>query len=72
MRAQACAACHFIVRLTCASRQKLEADNKDLKERVLRSLAEVENMRTRAERNVADARAHGQQKFAESLLEVRC
>ena len=54
------------------SRQTLEADNKDLKERVLRSLAEVENMRTRAERNVADARAHGHQKFAESLLEVRC
>ena len=38
---------------------------------MLRSLAEVENMRTRSERNVADARAHGQQKFAESLLEVR-
>ncbi len=88
---------------------KLESDNKDLKDRVLRALAEVENMRMRcenvspplhlllvfklqtsfdsnrpppslhpllphaarrSERNVADARAFGQQKFAESLLEV--
>ena len=37
--------------------EKLNAENGELKDRLLRSLAEMENLRRRTEREVADARA---------------
>jgi molecular chaperone GrpE len=39
--------------------EKLNAENAELKDRVLRVLAEMENLRRRTEREVADARAYG-------------
>src|SRR5947209_4993902 len=41
-----------------------------LKDRLLRALAEMENMRRRTEREVADARAYGISAFARDLLAV--
>src|SRR5258705_13868951 len=43
------------------------ADNKD---KLLRSLAEMENMRRRSERQVADAREYGITAFARDVLAV--
>jgi molecular chaperone GrpE len=50
----------------------VEANRKlqEAKESRMVALAEVENVRKRAERNVADAKQHGQQKFAQAMLEV--
>ena len=42
----------------------------ELKDRLLRTLAEMENMRRRAEREVADARAYGIANFARDILAV--
>jgi molecular chaperone GrpE len=42
----------------------------DLKDRLLRALAEMENLRRRTEREVADARAYGIAGFARELLAV--
>ena len=42
----------------------------DLKDRLLRTLAEMENLRRRAEREVADARAYGIANFARDILAV--
>jgi molecular chaperone GrpE len=42
----------------------------DLKDRLLRSLAEMENLRRRTEREVGDARAYGISAFARDLLAV--
>lgn len=51
-------------------RAKLEAENAELKDRVLRTLAEMDNLRKRTERDVADARAYAVTAFARDLLSV--
>lgn len=48
----------------------LALENADLKDRLLRALAEVENVRRRAERDVADARQYAIAKFAGDVLSV--
>ena len=48
----------------------LHAEIKDLKERVLRSLAEVQNVRRIAERDVENANAYANTSFAKAMLEV--
>jgi len=42
----------------------------DLKDRLLRTLAEMENLRRRTDREVADARAYGATSFARDILAV--
>src|SRR4051795_4080053 len=42
----------------------------ELKDRLLRTLAEMENLRRRTEREVADARAYGVTNFARDILAV--
>ncbi|NBC21550.1 MAG: nucleotide exchange factor GrpE [Alphaproteobacteria bacterium] len=48
----------------------LEAETAELKDKLLRSLAEVDNVRKRATRETADARAYAIEKFAGDLLSV--
>jgi molecular chaperone GrpE len=48
----------------------LEAEKADLKDKLLRSLAELENLRKRTEKDVADARAYAVTRFARDLLDV--
>src|SRR5271154_5778146 len=50
--------------------EKLNAENSELKDRVLRALADVENMRRRSEREAADARTYAVTSFARDLLTV--
>ena len=50
--------------------EKLNAENAELKDRVLRVLAEMENLRRRTEKEVADARAYGVTAFARDMLTV--
>ncbi len=50
--------------------EALTREAADLKDRLLRALAETENMRRRCERDVADARAYGVSSFARDLLAV--
>jgi molecular chaperone GrpE len=50
--------------------EKLNAENAELKDRVLRTLADVENMRRRSEREAQDARAYAVTNFARDLLNV--
>ena len=45
----------------------LEAEKADLKDKLLRSLAEMENLRRRTEKDLADARAYGVTRFARDL-----
>lgn len=49
---------------------KLEAENAELKDRLLRALAEVENVRRRAERDLNDTRQYAVAKFAGDMLRV--
>ena len=49
---------------------RLEAENAELKDRALRTLAEMENLRKRTEREVADSRAYAVTAFARDLLSV--
>lgn len=49
---------------------KLEQENSELKDRILRTLAEMENLRKRTEREVADARAYSVAAFARDVLGV--
>ena len=49
---------------------KLNAENAELKDRLLRALAEMENLRRRTEREVADARAYGVANLARDMLSV--
>ena len=49
---------------------RLEAENGELKDRMLRTLAEMENLRKRTEREVADSRAYAVTAFARDLLSV--
>jgi molecular chaperone GrpE len=48
----------------------LEAEKSDLKERLLRTLADMENLRRRTEREVADARTYAVTAFARDMLTV--
>jgi molecular chaperone GrpE len=50
--------------------QKAEAEAAELKDRLLRTLAEMENLRKRTEREVSDARQYGVAGFARDLLGV--
>ena len=49
---------------------KLEAENAELRDKLLRSIAETENVRRRNEREVADARTYAIAKFAGDMLGV--
>jgi molecular chaperone GrpE len=48
----------------------LDRELADMKDRLLRTLAEMENLRKRTEREVADARIYGAASFARDLLAV--
>jgi molecular chaperone GrpE len=50
--------------------ETLNAENGQLKDRVLRTLAEMENLRRRTEREVSDAKAYGVSSFARDMLTV--
>ncbi len=50
--------------------EALRAENADLKDRVLRLAAEIENLRKRMEREIADTRAYAITKFARDMLTV--
>jgi molecular chaperone GrpE len=50
--------------------QVLEAEKAELRDRLLRSLADLENLRKRTEKDVADARAFAITRFARDLLDV--
>ncbi|EGD74024.1 hypothetical protein PTSG_05721 [Salpingoeca rosetta] len=47
-----------------------QEEAKDLKEKYLRALAEMENVRERARHQVEDAKHYGIQKFAKDMLEI--
>lgn len=47
---------------------KLMAENAEIKDKMLRTLAESENLRRRTEREVADARSYGISNFARDVL----
>ena len=49
---------------------RLEAEKTDLKEKLLRTLADMENLRRRTEREVADARVYAITNFARDMLTV--
>jgi molecular chaperone GrpE len=49
---------------------ELAKEAADLKDRLLRTLAEMENLRRRTEREVADARTYGVTNFARDILAV--
>jgi molecular chaperone GrpE len=48
----------------------IEAEKTELKDKVLRTLAEMENLRRRTDREVADARTYGVTGFARDMLTV--
>src|SRR5918994_5256015 len=48
----------------------LEADKADLKDKLLRLMADMENLRRRTEREVADARTYAVANFARDMLNV--
>jgi len=48
----------------------LERDHADMKDRLLRTLAEMENLRKRTEREVADSRLYGVASFGRDILNV--
>lgn len=49
---------------------QLEAEKADIKDKLLRTLAEMENLRRRTEKEVADARAYAISSFARDVLSV--
>jgi len=49
---------------------QLEAEKTDLKEKLLRTLADMENLRRRTEREIADARTYAVTNFARDMLTV--
>jgi molecular chaperone GrpE len=55
---------------TASPKAEAEAAAADLKDRLLRTLAEMENLRKRTEREVADARQYGVAGFARDMLGV--
>ena len=48
--------------------QNLQRENGELKDRLLRTLADMENMRRRTEKEVADAKLYGVSGFARDML----
>ena len=48
----------------------LEAEKADLKDKLLRTLAEMENLRRRTEREIADSRTYAVTSFARDMLTV--
>jgi molecular chaperone GrpE len=48
--------------------ENLRRENAELKDKVLRTLAEMENQRRRVEREVADAKTYGVTSFARDML----
>lgn len=48
----------------------LEAEKTELKDKLLRLMADMENLRRRTEREIADARAYGVANFARDMLNV--
>ena len=48
--------------------EKLNAENAELKDRALRNLADMENLRRRTEREIADAKVYGVTKFAADMV----
>jgi molecular chaperone GrpE len=50
--------------------QEIGKENAELRDKVLRTLAEMENLRKRTEREVADARTYGISAFARDILTV--
>ena len=50
--------------------QILEAEKEEMRDQLLRTLAEMENIRKRSEREKADARVYAIEKFARDLLNV--
>jgi molecular chaperone GrpE len=50
--------------------EALNVENGQLKDRILRTLAEMENLRRRTEREVADAKVYGVTGFARDMLSV--
>ena len=48
--------------------QKLQKENAELKDKLLRTLAEMENLRRRTEKEVADAKLYGVTSFARDML----
>jgi len=53
-----------------ASVEELEDENRQLKDRLMRAMAETENMRKRGERDRREAEAYGGTKLARDLLSV--
>ena len=49
---------------------KLKAENEEMKDRVLRTVAEMDNLRKRTAREIADARSYAVSNFARDLLGV--
>lgn len=50
--------------------EALEAEKNDLRDKLLRALADMENMRRRTERDVSDARSYAVTNFARDMLTV--
>ena len=50
--------------------ENLNAENTALKDRVLRTMADMENMRRRTDKEVADAKTYGVSNFAREMLNV--
>jgi molecular chaperone GrpE len=50
--------------------EALNAENVSLKDRILRTMAEMENLRRRTEREVSDAKTYGVTNFARDMLNV--
>ncbi len=48
--------------------QRLQQENGDLKDKLLRTLAEMENLRRRTEKEVGDAKLYGVTSFARDML----
>ena len=53
-----------------AATEALQAEVASLKDRVLRTMAEMENLRRRTEREVADAKSYGVTSFAREMVSV--
>lgn len=66
----AAAAAHAVENTPEARIAALEAERDELKDKLLRTLADLENTRRRAEREVADARVYGKTGFARDMLNV--
>ncbi len=50
--------------------EHLNTENNSLKDKVLRTMAEMENMRRRTDKEVADSKAYGISNFAREMLNV--